>query len=468
MLEKIKENKRLVAIVVGAILLTVVIIIFLVMVTSPSNNPPATGNRTPTTPTNDDNNNDKDTDTDKDTSSGEKATLEWWAAFLSSKDVEPLISKYEADNPGVKISFTNQVIKQSEIPGYQTKVKDVLSSTSGSAPDLLMIDNGWAGLFQSETEPAPDNIVTASQIDSNFYKFVSTDFTADSKVYGLPLWVDTFAFIYNKKLYDDASLVSPDADWQKFVDEQVPELTKLENDKIKIAGFSAAKTKNTEFWFEGLNILFLQNKVEIVGIDGRAKFGSDPDSEDAVTFYKQFADGNTAWNDSFNLDIAAFLEGKLATYMAPSWRLNDIVRYNEAGELNLNIGVSAIPQLSSSGSDKANMAMYWANVVNKDSEDTTEAWKFINFLTQPENLELLNSTIKENKSSNIGVLYPRKDMSSKQASDPYLGVYVNSLTEAKSWPMRDKIAVKKEFAAILDSNENLKRTEEDVNKILAP
>lgn len=464
MIEKLRENKRLVMVVVGTIILTIVVIVLLVLVTSPSNTTP-----TPNTPgTGGTNNGSNDGTGNNGGNSGgtSDVTIEWWGAFLTSDNVKPLITKYEADNPGVKIAFSNQVIKQSEINGYQTKVKDVLSGSGDDGPDIVMIDNGWAGMFQSELAPAPDNIITSSQVDNNFYKFVSTDFVVDGKVYGLPLWVDTFAFIYNKKIYDDASFVAPDSDWQKFVDEQLPDLTKVENNKIKIAGFSGAETKNTEFWFEALNILLMQNKVDIVGIDGKAKFADDPDAEDAVNFYKQFSNGNTAWNDTFNLDVAAFLEGKLATYMAPSWRLNDIVRYNEAGSLNLNVGVSAIPQLSTGSSDQANMAIYWANSVNKDSSDAEESWKFISFLTQPEQLELLNSTLKEQNATEIDVLYPRKDMASKQASDSYLGVYVNSLANAKSWRMRNKIAVKDEFAAILNSNEDLTKTQEDVNKIL--
>jgi ABC-type glycerol-3-phosphate transport system substrate-binding protein len=267
-------------------------------------------------------------------------------------------------------------------------------------------------------------------------------------------------------MYEDANLVSPEADWQGFVDDQVPELTQSTNNAITVGGFAAAEPSNTEFWFEALNMLMLQNKVEMLDSQGQAIFGDDADAQDALDFYLQFSGSNQSWSDDFNVDIAAFLEGKLATYMAPTWRLSDIVKYNELGSLGLDIGISAVPQLSDSAGAKANFASYWANVVNANSIYSEETWEFLNFLTQSEQLATLNRTMLNNSSTEIGILFPRIDMASQQSNDQYLGVYVDSLADARSWQMKDKTEIKSEFQTIFDDNATLSEVEEEVNKIL--
>jgi multiple sugar transport system substrate-binding protein len=469
MIEKLKENKRLVIIIVSALLILLVIIILLVVLSSPSapdddsasepEQPPAPVQQpTPPPPVD-------DGDEPTEPAGDQEVTITWWGAFLSQDDVQPLIDAYEADNPGVTVNYSNEVLRRSELPSYQVKVQDVLANGGSDAPDLIMIDNGWAGLYIPELEPAPQEIATGAQVDSNFYEFVSTDFVEDDQVYGLPLWVDTFALIYNEDLYEEAGLVSPAEDWQTFVDDQLPELTAAnDSDEITQAGFAGTDTSNTEFWFEALNILMWQNGANIIDNSGQAALADDADAEDAVAFYQQFTEGDTAsWSSEFNVDVAAFLEGKLATYMAPSWRLNDIVRYNDAGDLGLNFGVSAIPQLSASSGQESNMAIYWANVVNADSPQSFETWQFLNFLTQSQQLETLNNTMLDNGSTEIGIIYPRSNMSSIQSNDQYLGVYVNSLPSARSWDMVDKISVKDSFEGLLTDNDNLSEVETQLN-----
>lgn len=470
MIEKLRENKKLVYIGIGGILITIIVVIILILLSSPSE-PSNSGIVTPpnntvdSTPTTDDVD-PGDVEPDPGDEQPTSGTIKWWGTFLSEEDVAPIIENYEAENPGVTIEYTNQVIAQSEIPSYQTKLLDNISDEeSTTAPDIFMIDNGWSGLFEPNLAPAPDDVISASQLRNNFYDFVSTDFVTDEKVYGLPLWVDTYAFVYNKDMYEAENLVSPDADWQKFVDDQVPVLTKTSNNQITQAGFSAAIPKNSEFWFEALNMLMLQNKVAMVDNSGQAIFGNDVDAQDALDFYSQFEDSNQSWDSSFNLDIATFLEGKLATYMAPTWRLNDVIRYNKLGNLGLDIGISAVPQLSSSAGSKANFASYWGNVVNENSAVSAQAWDFINYLTQAQQLETLNREMKNNGSTEVGILYPRKDMASQQSNDQYLGVYVSSLATAKSWPMKDELQVKEAFRAIFDGSADLSDVEEEVNNI---
>lgn len=263
-------------------------------------------------------------------------------------------------------------------------------------------------------------------------------------------------------------LSQPDSDWNRFANDQVKKLTKKNTvGKITQAGFSGAITKNTEFWFEALNMFMLQNRTQMISDVDQLTFADGGEAKPAVDFYKQFNSTNKSWENTFNVDVAAFLEKKLATYMAPSWRLNDIVRYNTAAGLNINVGTAEVPQLKSTIADKTNFAFYWTNVVNSQSTSSPEAWRFLNYITQPSQLQLLNTTIKQNQSSAIGLLFPRKDMNSQQINDTNLGVYARSLNTAKSWFMLDEEIVKLGFSKVLDSSSDLKRTQTEINTNLA-
>ena|GEM_PF-1199982 len=405
----------------------------------------------------------------------------WWGAFLSEADVAPLIAKYTAANPGVKITYLNNATKQSDLVNYRKKLTDAYANPSISAnPDVMLLDSGWFGATLPNLEAAPSDKLSYSDFSTNFYDFVTADLTRKSKVYGVPMWVDNLAVIYNKKLWTAEGLTSPSLDWSKMTSEQLSKLTKRDtNGTVTTGGISGGVIKNSEFWFEITNMLMLQNGVKITN-DGSASttatpttgtlaatFASNPDSKDSVSFYKNFAGSGKYWNSNFNEDIAAFLEKKLATYIAPSWRLNDVLRYNTVAGLGIEVGISEVPQLRSTSNEKSNFATYWANAVNKNSTKKTAAWDFLVFLGQAENIELLNTTMKTNKSTVTGIIYPRKDMKSKQLADQYLSEYVKALDYTKTWYMVDETAVRSAFSQFYDSNAGVETVQSEVNNTLS-
>ncbi len=398
---------------------------------------------------------------------GDTAELTWWGVFLSEEDVKPLIDRYEEENPGVSINYINQVEESNQISSYQSKLQDLSSASEASAPDIFMLDNGWMGLLKANIKPTPDDVMNASTFESTFYDFVATDFVDEGLVYGMPLWVDNLAIVYNQEMYDAEGFSQPDSNWSIFADEQVSALTKT-NDagEITQAGFSAADPINTEFWFEATNILMLQNGVDIVDSSGQAVFADDDASTEAVNFYKDLSGGeNPAWSSNLNLDVAAFLEGKLANYMSTTWRFSDIVKYNQIGSLGISYRVMEVPQLASS--EKVNFASYWGNTVNAGSTDSDAAWYFVKYLAEEDQLQLLNKTLQQNNTRYVDILYPRKDMQESQTSDELVGPFAKALSYTKSWKMGDKEQVKAAFKAIFESDSELSIVQNEVNSVLA-
>jgi len=391
-------------------------------------------------------------DTPVDGGSSSQKVINMWGAFFSPEVMAPVIAQYEDDNPNIKINYTNEVIRNSDINAYRSKIDGIVGSqTATTAPDIFVVDSGWTGSFVAKSAPADASILSAGQLQSEFHDFIVTDFVNSGNVIGVPIWVDNLAIVYNKKLWTSAGLSEPDNDWIRFADVQVPALTKKQGSTIQTAGFAAGTDINAEFWYESLLLLIAQNKLPFE-VSGQEGFTDSPDATQSVNFYKSFnrTGSRSSWSDTFNPDVAAFLEGKLATYIGPSWRLNDIVRYNEAYNLGLDIGVSALPQLQSATQDKANIANYWGYMVNSASTKSADSWKFLSYLSSKETLQQLQQSYKQQNPGHIGFLYPRKDLAATQTTDRYLAEYAKSLDFTVSWYVVDEQKMRSVLRKVFD------------------
>lgn len=398
------------------------------------------------------------------TPSNGKVTLIWWNLFEPEANVKPLIDAFEAQNPNITIQYA-QKGKTDGVEGYLNSLDGVLNDQDPlNAPDIFTIPNNSEAKYDKYISKAPTGMFSESDLN-DFYPIVKQDF-AQNGVAALPIYLDAIAVIYNKDMLLSAGYTVPDQNWTQF-QTQARKLTQRDSQKkITVAGFSANNPSNTEFNFELINLLFLQNGVTMTDVTGqKAVFASQPESDSAYSFYQDFTagGGQATWAEYFKKDIAAFLEKKLVMYAAPSWRLIDILNYNKQYNLGLNVGVGKMPQLA--GSDAIYWPSYWGQTVSKDSQHKQEAWKFIQFITSTDQLKTLDSTVKSNGRP-IGIIFPRQSMNTELANDQYLGPYVQSLAKAKNWNMKDAIAMKKAFNDSFLTKASLKEIETKATTIL--
>lgn len=82
-------------------------------------------------------------------------------------------------------------------------------------PDIFMVNNSWVGDYEKYSK-ASTNMDYAT-FNSIFYPAASTDFANDGKnVYGVPLWMDTLAILYNKDILSSKSIQQPSTNWVEF------------------------------------------------------------------------------------------------------------------------------------------------------------------------------------------------------------------------------------------------------------
>ena len=115
--------------------------------------------------------------------------------------------------------------------------------------------------------------------------------------------------------------------------------------------------------------------------------------------------------------ISAFIQGRVALIFAPSWQIHGIKAQNPA----LQIGVSALPL--GINSKQLSISNYWAEGVSKTSKHQREAWKFLIFLSQRE--QLLKIYENQSKVRVFGNAYPRPDMADLLTDNEFLNPVID-------------------------------------------
>lgn len=395
--------------------------------------------------------------------SNQKITLQWWGVFMDSSVVKPLIDEYQSQNQNVTIEYADRWPEgkyDTAADIYQKELNRVLRENDPvDIPDIFMVENTWAGDYEATSAASPVSGYDFDTFKSIFYPAVSTDFgdEATKSVYGVPLWIDTLAIIYNKDMLKANSVSEPPTDWVSFKT-LAQGLTKRQGGEITQAGFGAGFGTNVTYATEIINLMMAQNGVELVNAQGLPVFGSDTDSVTAVQSYKDYLSSSTGtWNTSLKVDAASFLEGKLAMMATTSYKYRDIKTFNESYQLGIDIGISQFPQLQGQAQPLMNWASYWGLMVSKARPNSQAAWAFLKWLTQPEQLRKLNKN-ESDLNKQFGFLYPRTDMSQDQQTDENLKVFNASLPFAQSWDMVKGLEVKKEFIKLLDQGTSSQST----------
>ena len=124
-----------------------------------------------------------------------------------------------------------------------------------------------------------------------------------------------------------------------------------------------------------------------------------------------------------------FSAGKLALYVAPSWRAFDIFDQNS----NLKFKTVPIAQLPKDNPSQADVtyATYWAQGVWSGSTKKAAAWDFLKFLSSQDSLQKLYQN--ESKLRSFGEPYSRVDMGNLLSTHPILGSIITQAPGARSW-----------------------------------
>jgi len=113
--------------------------------------------------------------------------------------------------------------------------------------------------------------------------------------------------------------------------------------------------------------------------------------------------------------------------IVPSWAILSIKAANPDIEMKV-VPVPVVP-----GTELLSTASYWVEGVSKFSKNQLEAWKFLRFLTEKENMTKLYEN--QSKIRPFGEPYSRVDLAPLLAQNPYLGAVIKQANNFSSQPL---------------------------------
>lgn len=345
-----------------------------------------------------------------------EVTLKYWGVWEDATVMQPIIADFERTHPNIKIQYEKQDIKG--LGQYVERLKTRIGN--GTGPDIVRFHSSWTRQIKDNLLPFPQDAVTGTKLDTDYYKTVERDMKIDGAYYGIPMGIDTLAMFVNTRLLTDKGLSVP-TDWNDIYIKYAPELAvKDQSGKIITPSISLGTFDNIAHAPDIIAFLLLQNKANLEDLTGTSK----DSAYDAFRFYTSFAEGDKAvWDQTLDNSTLAFAKGNLALYFGYSWDIFTIKSLNP----DLQFQVVKVPTLAGR---KDTVASYWAEGVSSKSKNSKEAFEFLAYLSEPETLQKLYQT--QSKVRLFGTLYPRRSMAPLLSSNELVYPFVVQADDARS------------------------------------
>ena len=409
----------------------------------------------------------------------EEVTLNYWRVFDESDDFDDVIAKFRTFYPHININ-----VRKLRFEEYESAILRAIAS--GNGPDIISVHNTWLNSYQDILSPAPgsfslpttqqdgrNTIITMQSfpgpsirnLRNNFVDVVAGDAVIGEEIYGLPLSVDTLVLYYNRQLLNRSNIPEPPSTWIDFKDQVKAITTQDSNGNLVVSGAAMGTARNINRAPDILSALMLQNGTEMTNARGnRAIFDLVPETvterdvspgRDALRFYTDFASPAKevySWSEEMEESLQSFASQKTAFFFGYSYHLPII----KSLAPNLDLGITKLPQISEE-SRPINFANYWLESVTKQSRHPVEAWAFVQFASQADNvIDFLTSAGKPTA---------LRTLISEQRSDDSLVNFVDQLLTAQSWYRgQDPAAMEEAFRIMIEEVLSGERSADDAIK----
>src|SRR6478609_7907414 len=284
---------------------------------------------------------------------------------IEGKAMTSAAARFNATHPKIHVSVTNY-------GNADYALQKVLTAIRGGAyPDIAYLYGSWAAnIARSPTAVDLSSRINEPGVNWNdFWPAERQAVQVGGKVIGMPALVDNLALVYNKKLFDQAGITYPTANWTW--DDFRAAAQKLTDSSAKQFGWAyvADGSEDTVWRFDAL---LWQAGGDILNSDNtKAEFNS-PAGVKAATLLQQMATvDHSVYLDNGNGNYAnLFNSGKIAMLFTGPWDLSSFP--------DVNYGVQVLPgdqnHQTISGPDQ------WV-LFNNGDQRTEAAWTFLKWFT---------------------------------------------------------------------------------------
>lgn len=347
--------------------------------------------------------------------------LIYWGLWEENQIMEPLIAAYQQKNPNIKIAY-----QKMQPQSYREKLVSRSKSEGANQgviekPDIFRFHNTWLPEIKDIVSPLPPTVMSGEEFDKTFYPVHKKDLKVGDYYYGLPLEIDGLVLVYNQGLFKKAGIDTVPSTWDDIT-QIVPKLTvKDRSGNLITSGIALGTASNVDHFSDIFGLLLLQNGGSLNKLNQEEAAG-------ALEIYRKFSEPPQAyWTEEMSNSTTAFIQEKVAMIIIPSWEILSIKSANP------DIDMKVVPVPVVPGTPLISVASYWVEGVSRFSNNQLEAWKFLKFLTEKENMTKLYEL--ESKIRPFGEPYSRIDLAPLLAQDPYLGAIIKEADNFVSLPL---------------------------------
>ncbi|CAN5849193.1 extracellular solute-binding protein [soil metagenome] len=291
-----------------------------------------------------------------------------WAMGTEAEQLPALADAFEAANPDASVTIT-------AIPWDDAPTKISTAIASGQTPDATLLNPSALASFAASGgfSTVPDGVIDEAAFDAN--SIAATE--VDGSAYAVPLYVDTRTLFYRKDFAEAAGVQAPKtwAEWAPFAR------------ALQTGGAEEGMLLPTgELGFtEQVLIPFIWGAGgEILNSDGTEFTLDTPETTAGLAQYQSFftdeVASRTGTYEPWGSVEQRMAEGEVGSAIEGPW-LVPALKELLGAEYDQKIGVATLPAGPVSGAswlDGGQLAVF------RDAENPEGAWKFISFLSEPE------------------------------------------------------------------------------------
>ena len=275
--------------------------------------------------------------------------------------MQEIVKAFNQKYPDVKVSISLATFDQ-----YFTKLKT--QGSSDNLPDVFWMNGPNFQLFAANKQLAG---LDGLQLDlANYPKALNALYTLDGKQYGVPKDFDTIALWYNKKLFADAKVAAPTAEWNW-------------NDYKAAAVKLKAALGSKGIWASGDNLgnqadfypAMLSNGGFVIK-DGKSGY-SDPKSVEALQFWSDMVNEGYTPSAAQGADIRGrdrFFAGKAAMMWNGNWLVSAALKSPVKDDLAI------LPLPKAPSGERKTVIHGIGNVMSAKTKNPEAAAAFLAFL----------------------------------------------------------------------------------------
>jgi multiple sugar transport system substrate-binding protein len=289
-------------------------------------------------------------------------------------EMQQLLAAFKQEHPNITVELQN-------VPAEEATEKLTTQVAGGNPPDVAYVDASTVAQFASRNALVNlDNYISRSDIvkaDAYVHAF-KTFTTFENSMYGLPFDGESTALFYRTDLFQAAGIAKPPTTWPEFED-AARKLTQPAQRQYGVAMFAP---ESAYYWYPWL----WQNGGKLLSEDGKEVLFADDKAKQAAEYYVNLAK-NYAPKDYLNSNSydgrQAFANGQVGMYVAGSWFAGTLT--DEFPDINGKWATAPLPLgAAGCGTTIAGDAL----VIFSQSKNADASWKFIEFMSKPENVAL--------------------------------------------------------------------------------